>query len=100
MRELALILNGSESGAVRSISICRKPLIEFDEWGEMTGIAPQPAQHCAPHHRGVHAGGQRSRGRPLGTRVAWDSLYRIHEAPDPHVFWSSRNWPSISATLW
>ena len=41
------------------------------------------AQHRAPHHRGVHAGGQRSRGGAPGDTPASASIYRIHEKPDP-----------------
>ena len=43
-----------------------EPLIEFDEFGDMTGVT-RAAQHRAPHHRGVHAGGQRSRRRTSGS---------------------------------
>ena len=76
MRELALILNRKR---VRRGSIdfdLPEPLIEFDEFGEMTGVTRSAAQHRAPAHRGVHAGGERSRGVASGAgghRVAFSA---------------------------
>jgi ribonuclease R len=82
MRELALLLNKKR---VRRGSIdfdLPEPLIEFDEWGAMTGVtrAPRNIAHriieefmlsaneaVAAHLE--HAGG--------------DAIYRIHEKPDP-----------------
>ena len=58
MRELALILNRKR---VRRGSIdfdLPEPLIEFDEFGEMTGVITRAAQHRAPADRRVHAGRQ------------------------------------------
>ena len=58
MRELALVLNRKriQRGAIDFDM--PEPLIEFDEFGEMTGGDPQPAQHRASTDRRVHAGGQ------------------------------------------
>ncbi len=82
MRELALVLNKKR---VRRGSIdfdLPEPLIEFDEWGAMTGVtrAPRNIAHriieefmlaaneaVAAHLE--HAGGE--------------AIYRIHEKPDP-----------------
>ena len=62
MRELALVLNQKriQRGAIDFDM--PEPLIEFDEFGEMTGVSAQPAQHRAPADRRVHAVGERSRG--------------------------------------
>jgi ribonuclease R len=82
MRELALILNRKR---VRRGSIdfdMPEPLIEFDEFGEMTGIARGPRNIA---HRIIEefmlaaneavAGNLEAAGAP--------SIYRIHEQPDP-----------------
>ena len=58
MQELALMLNRKR---VRRGSIdfdLPEPLIEFDEFGRHDRRHARAAQHRAPHHRGVHAGGQ------------------------------------------
>ena len=82
MRELALVLNKKR---VRRGSIdfdLPEPLIEFDEWGAMTGVARAPrniahriveefmlaANEAVAAHL-EHAGGE--------------AIYRIHEKPDP-----------------
>ena len=41
------------------------------------------AQRRAPHHRGVHAAGQRDRRRRPREQRRCPALYRVHEAPDP-----------------
>ncbi len=82
MRDLALILNRKR---VRRGSIdfdLPEPLIEFDEWGEMTGIRRAPRNIA---HRIIEefmlaaneavAGSLEAAGIP--------SIYRIHETPDP-----------------
>jgi len=58
MRELALLMNRKR---VRRGSIdfdMPEPLIEFDEWGAMTGVSRAARKHRPPHHRRVHAGRQ------------------------------------------
>ncbi len=82
MRELALILNRKR---VRRGSLdfdLPEPLIEFDEWGEMTGIARSPRNIA---HRIIEEFMLAANEAVAGhlEQVAWDSLYRIHEAPDP-----------------
>jgi ribonuclease R len=82
MRELALILNRKR---VRRGSIdfdLPEPLIEFDEWGEMTAVTRAPRNIA---HRIIEefmlaaneavASHLEQSGAP--------ALYRIHEAPDP-----------------
>jgi ribonuclease R len=82
MRELALILNRKR---VRRGSIdfdLPEPLIEFDEFGEMTGVTRAPRNIA---HRLIEefmlaaneavASHIQAAGRP--------SIYRIHEPPDP-----------------
>jgi ribonuclease R len=82
MRELALILNRKR---VRRGSIdfdMPEPLIEFDEWGEMTGVKRAPRNIA---HRIIEefmlaaneavAGHLEAKGVP--------SIYRIHELPNP-----------------
>jgi len=81
MQELALVLNKKR---VRRGSIdfdLPEPLIEFDDWRHDRRHA-RAAQYRQPHHRGVHAGGQRERRRTPGT-CGIASVYRIHEMPDP-----------------
>ena len=58
MQELALKLNRKR---VKRGSIdfdLPEPLIEFDTQGEMIGVVRSAAQHRAPDHRRVHAGGE------------------------------------------
>jgi ribonuclease R len=82
MRELALILNRKR---VRRGSIdfdLPEPLIEFDEWGAMTGVTRAPRNFA---HRIIEefmlsaneavAAHLQASGLP--------SIYRIHEKPDP-----------------
>jgi len=82
MRELALILNGKR---VRRGSIdfdLPEPLLEFDEFGEMTGVARAPRNIA---HRIIEefmlaaneavASHLESAGVPM--------IFRIHERPDP-----------------
>jgi len=82
MRELALILNRKR---VRRGSIdfdLPEPLIEFDEWGEMTGVTRAPRNIA---HRIIEefmlaaneavASHLERRGIP--------SIFRVHERPDP-----------------
>jgi hypothetical protein len=69
MRELAMILNRKR---VRRGSIdfdLPEPVIEFDERTDEEHYA-LGAQHRQPHHRRVHAVGQRVRGQLSGEQAA------------------------------
>ena len=82
MRELALILNRKR---VRRGSIdfdLPEPLIEFDEWGEMTGVTRAPRNIA---HRIIEefmlAANEAVAAHLENAGIA--SIYRIHEKPDP-----------------
>jgi len=82
MRELALILNRKR---VRRGSIdfdLPEPLIEFDEFGEMTGITRAPRNIA---HRIIEefmlAANEAVASHPQAAGAPF--LYRIHEPPDP-----------------
>jgi len=82
MRELALILNRKR---VRRGSIdfdMPEPLIEFDEFGEMIGIARGPRNIA---HRIIEEFMLAANEAVAGHLEAADvpSIYRIHEQPDP-----------------
>ena len=82
MRELALILNRRRVRRGSIDFVLPEPLIVFDEFGEMTGIARSPRNIA---HRMIEefmlaaneavAGYLEAEGIP--------SIYRIHEKPDP-----------------
>jgi ribonuclease R len=81
MRELALILNRKR---VRRGSIdfdLPEPLIEFDEWGAMTGVSRAPRNIA---HRIIEefmlAANEAVAGHLANTLP--ESIYRIHEKPD------------------
>ena len=83
MRELALILNRRR---VRRGSIdfdLPEPLIEFDEWGEMTGVVRSPRNIA---HRIIEefmlAANEAVAGHLEQEEIP--SIYRIHEPPDPN----------------
>jgi ribonuclease R len=78
MRELALILNRKR---VRRGSIdfdLPEPLIEFDEWGAMTGVTRAPRNIA---HRIIEEFMLAANEAVAGSGAV--SLYRIHEKPDP-----------------
>ncbi len=82
MQELALILNRKR---VRRGSIdfdLPEPLIEFDEWGAMTGVSRAPRNIA---HRLIEefmlAANEAVAAHLEHTGIA--SIYRIHETPDP-----------------
>jgi ribonuclease R len=82
MRELALILNRKR---VRRGSIdfdLPEPLIEFDEFGEMTGIARSPRNIA---HRLIEEFMLAANEAVAGhlEKLELPSIYRIHEQPDP-----------------
>ena len=82
MRELALILNRKR---VRRGSIdfdLPEPLIEFDQWGEMTGIARAPRNIA---HRIIEEF-MLTANEAVATHLEHAgaaAVYRIHEKPDP-----------------
>ncbi|HLI85101.1 MAG TPA: VacB/RNase II family 3'-5' exoribonuclease [Bryobacteraceae bacterium] len=82
MRELALVLNRKR---VRRGSIdfdLPEPLIEFDEWGAMTGVTRAPRNIA---HRIIEefmlSANEAVAAHLEHTAIA--SVYRIHEKPDP-----------------
>jgi ribonuclease R len=78
MRELALVLNRKR---VRRGSIdfdLPEPLIEFDEWGAMTGVSRAPRNIA---HRIIEEFMLAANEAVAGSGAV--SLYRIHEKPDP-----------------
>jgi len=82
MRELALVLNRKR---VRRGSIdfdLPEPLIEFDQFGEMTGVsrAPRNIAHSLIEEF-MLAANEAVASHLEGSGVA--SIYRIHEKPDP-----------------
>ncbi len=82
MRELALILNRKR---VRRGSIdfdLPEPLIEFDQWGAMTGVTRAPRNIA---HRLIEEFMLAANEAVAGhlEHTVETSLYRIHEKPDP-----------------
>jgi ribonuclease R len=82
MRELALVLNKKR---VRRGSIdfdLPEPLIEFDEWGAMTGVTRAPRNIA---HRIIEefmlAANEAVAAHLEGAGI--ETIYRIHEKPDP-----------------
>jgi ribonuclease R len=78
MRELALVLNRRR---VRRGSIdfdLPEPLIEFDEWGAMTGVTRAPRNIA---HRIIEEFMLAANEAVAGSGAV--SLFRIHEKPDP-----------------
>lgn len=83
MRELALILNRKR---IRRGSIdfdLPEPLIEFDEWGEMTGVRRSPRNIA---HRIIEEFMLAANEAVAGhiERLDIPGIYRIHEPPDPN----------------
>lgn len=83
MRELALILNRKRARRGSIDFDLPEPLIEFDEWGEMTGVTRAPRNVA---HRLIEefmlAANEAVASHLEANGVP--SLYRIHEPPDPH----------------
>ena len=67
-------------GRLRSAA---KPKVILDDGGTDRGHRRLRAQHRAPHHRRVHAAGERDRGASPRIEQRMPALYRIHEPPDP-----------------
>jgi ribonuclease R len=82
MRELAEVLNRKR---VRRGSIdfdLPEPLIEFDEWGEMTGITRSPRNIAHRIIEEFMLAANEAVAAHL-EEAGLDSLFRIHEPPDP-----------------
>ena len=82
MRELALILNRKR---VRRGSIdfdLPEPLIEFDEWGAMTGVTRAPRNIAHRLIEEFMLAANEAVAAHLEHTLE-ESLYRIHEKPDP-----------------
>ena len=82
MRELALILNRKR---VRKGSIdfdLPEPLIEFDEWGAMTGVTRAPRNIAHRLIEEFMLAANEAVAAHLQQAVE-TSIYRIHEKPDP-----------------
>ena len=82
MRELALVLNRQRRRRGSIDFDLPEPLIEFDEWGEMTGVTHAPRNIA---HRIIEefmlAANQAVAAHLEHARVP--TLYRIHEPPEP-----------------
>ena len=82
MRELALILNRKR---VKRGSIdfdLPEPLIEFDEWGEMTGVTRAPRNIAHRIIEEFMLAANEAVASHLET-AGIPSIFRIHEPPDP-----------------
>ena len=82
MRELALVLNRKR---VRRGSIdfdLPEPLIEFDEWGAMTGVTRAPRNIAHRIIEEFMLAANEAVAAHL-ERAVEESIYRIHEKPDP-----------------
>ena len=82
MRELAMILNRKRQRRGSIDFDLPEPLIEFDEWGAMTGVSRSPRNIA---HRIIEefmlAANEAVAARLESAGVA--AIYRIHETPDP-----------------
>jgi ribonuclease R len=82
MRELALILNRKRQRRGSIDFDLPEPLIEFDEWGAMTGVSRSPRNIA---HRLIEefmlAANEAVAGHLEGAGIP--SIYRIHDLPDP-----------------
>ena len=83
MRELAKILTRKRYRRGSIDFDLPEPLIEFDEFGEMTGICAQPAQHRATGSSRSSCWPPTRRWRRIWKRPGLPSIYRTHDQPDP-----------------
>jgi ribonuclease R len=82
MRELALILNKKRTRRGSIDFDLPEPLIEFDQFGEMTGITRSPRNIA---HRLIEEF-MLAANEAVASHIAaagWPMVYRIHELPDP-----------------
>jgi ribonuclease R len=82
MRELALILNRKRFRRGSLDFDLPEPLIEFDEWGEMTGIRRAPRNIAHRIIEEFMLAANEAVAAHL-EQAARESLFRIHEQPDP-----------------
>ncbi len=82
MRELALILNRRRMRRGAIDFDLPEPLIEFDEWGEMTGIRRAPRNIAHRIIEEFMLAANEAVARRLEA-AGVPSIYRIHEPPDP-----------------
>ncbi|MCW5979057.1 MAG: VacB/RNase II family 3'-5' exoribonuclease [Bryobacteraceae bacterium] len=82
MRELALILNRRRARRGSIDFDLPEPLIEFDEFGEMTGIARAPRNIAHRIIEEFMLAANEAVASHL-EHVSDDMLYRVHEPPDP-----------------
>jgi len=75
MRELALLLNRKRQRRGSIDFDLPEPLLEFDEFGEMTGVTRAP-RNIAHRSRGVAAWHQRLLSRPCSAHAARGALHR------------------------
>jgi ribonuclease R len=82
MRELALILNRKRTRRGSIDFDLPEPLIEFDEFGQMTGVVRSPRNIA---HRIIEEFMLAANEAVAGHLESLDipSIYRIHEVPDP-----------------
>jgi ribonuclease R len=83
MQELALVLNRKRTRRGSIDFDLPEPLIEFDQFGEMTGIRRAPRNMA---HRIIEEFMLAANEAVAGNleRAEIPSIYRIHEAPDPN----------------
>jgi ribonuclease R len=82
MRELALILNRRRDRRGSIDFDLPEPLIEFDEWGAMTGVTRAPRNIAHRIIEEFMLAANEAVASHLESHLA-ASLYRIHEKPDP-----------------
>jgi len=82
MRELAEILNRRRTERGAMDFDLPEPLIEFDEFGEMTGVARSPRNEAHRIIEEFMLVANEAVASHL-TEAGLDLLYRIHEPPDP-----------------
>lgn len=80
MRELALILNRKRTRRGSIDFDLPEPLIEFDEWGAMTGVVRAPRNIA---HRIIEEFMLAANEAVASHLAATPFIYRIHEPPDP-----------------
>jgi ribonuclease R len=82
MRELALILNRKRARRGSIDFDLPEPLIEFDEWGAMTGVTRAPRNIAHRIIEEFMLSANESVASHLEDTLE-ESLFRIHEKPDP-----------------
>jgi len=83
MRELALLLNRKRARRGSIDFDLPEPLIEFDEWGEMSGITRAPRNIAHRIIEEFMLAANEAVASHLES-AGQDLLFRVHEPPDPH----------------